>query len=110
VSGRHHPRLKAPEGLSNWFECLIREHIHDEDARRDAFSCLKELRRERAALILGVGTTLRYLVEHNELPEEDKPSKPPICPISSEAMDEFFLWQERITAEMYGGDRPSGSA
>lgn len=89
---------------------LIREHVPDEDARWQAFSCLKELRRERAALILGVGATLQYLVEYNELPEKDKPSKPGICPISKEAMDEFFLWQERITAEMYGGDCPSGSA
>jgi hypothetical protein len=60
--------VKAPaEGLYDFLEQLIREHIADDRARRDAFTCLKELRLERASLIVGVGATLRYIVEYNEL-------------------------------------------
>jgi hypothetical protein len=100
---------EAPEGLYDWLERLIREHITDDEARREAFLCTKELRLQRASEIAGVGATLRYMVEYNELPPEDKPSKLPLCPISTEAMDELYLWQKRINAEIYRGYRPRGS-
>jgi hypothetical protein len=97
------------EGIYERLERIFREHIADEHAQRDAFNCLKELRLLRAALIHGVGATMRYLEAYNELPQKDKPSKPAICPISNEAMDELYLWQKRINAEIYRGYRPRGS-
>jgi hypothetical protein len=58
-------------------------------------------------LIYGTGATLRYLEAYNDLPHKDRPSKPGICPISNEAMDELYLWQKRMEAEIHP---PSGSA
>jgi hypothetical protein len=77
----------------------------DDRARREAFSCLKELRLERASLIVGVGATLRYFVGYNELRQEGEPSKPAICPISDEAMSELYLWQKRIEAGIHPDER-----
>ena len=58
-------------------------------------------------MIYGVVATLRYLEAYNKLPGEDKPSKPAICPISNEAMDELYLWQKRIDAEIHSTSDPT---
>jgi hypothetical protein len=99
--------VRAPEGLYDWFEQLIREHITDDGPRREAFACLKELRLERAALIVGVGATLEHVLRYGELRQEGEASKPTFCLISEEAMGELYLWQKRITAEIHR-DRPRG--
>ena len=64
--------------VSRHLEQFLRTHISDEKTLGKGLSLLRFLRTERASFFVGVYTTLEYMLEHNELPKEERPS-PQIC-------------------------------
>jgi hypothetical protein len=57
---------------------FLRTHISDEKTLEEGLALLRFLRTERASFFVGVYATLEYMLEHNELPKEERPS-PQIC-------------------------------
>jgi hypothetical protein len=59
-------------------EEFLRTHISDEKTLEEGLSLLRFLRTERASFFVGVYATLEYMLEHNGLPKEERPS-PQVC-------------------------------
>ena len=55
-------------------EEFLRTHISDEKTLGEGLSLLRFLRTERASFFVDVYTTLEYMLEHDELPKEERPS------------------------------------
>jgi hypothetical protein len=61
-----------------FLEEFLRTRICDEKTLEEGLSLLRFLRTERASFFVGVYATLDYMLDHNELPKEERPS-PQIC-------------------------------
>jgi len=59
-------------------EQFLRTHVSDEKTLDEGLSLLRFLRTERASFFVGLYATLEYMLEHNELRKEERPS-PQIC-------------------------------
>jgi hypothetical protein len=59
-------------------EEFLRTHISEEKTLDEGLSLVRFLRTERASFFVGAYATLEYMLEHNELPKEERPS-PQIC-------------------------------
>ena len=76
----------------------MRTHISDEKTLEEGLSLLRFLRTERASFFVGVYTTLEYMLEHNELPKEERPS-PQVCLVpEEEAAEDRKCRRPSITA------------
>jgi hypothetical protein len=72
-------------------KCLdeyLRTHITDDRTLRYGLDVLR-IRNERAGWMLGVRVTLRYMLEHNELPRENRP-EPQISLVPDETLGQRY--------------------